>query len=780
MNKKRVLHVGCGPKHPKALHPAFQQPEWIEVRLDINPAVEPDIINSITNMHGVANDSFHAIWSSHNLEHLFAHEVPVALGEFFRVLKPGGFALIQLPDIQAIAREVAKGNLEEELYRSPAGPICSIDVMWGFRSAIAVGNHYMAHKTGFTQETLQRKLMEAGFAGVQIQLQGYDLVAVSYKKNGNRKSDTRNTSNPDNPEYFSCEGDALKNRSALNDSTLSDHNAFRLNPESAEAYYNMGNTFHGSNNFEKATACYEKALKLQPDLVVAHYNLGNTLLDQKRFANAISSYQNTLALKPDYPEAHYNMGIAFFEQGRYDEARSCYQRAIKLNSNLIEAHYNLGIIFQEQGALDQAIACYKKALKLKPDFAEAYNNMGNAFKEQNDSQQAILCYQNAILARPDYADAGYNLGRTLHEQNKFDRAITCYQNALKIRPDYFKACNNLAKAFQDTGDIGNAIRWYRKALELKPDYAGAHFNLATASLLVGNFAEGWQEYEWRFKRPQWKKTYPYRFDTPRWSGESFTGKRLYVHSEQGLGDILQFVRYLPMVKVRGGTVIFETIKPLVKLLQNFDGVDELVEVADRDHVDPIDYYVPLLSLPGIFQSKPDTIPATVPYLFADDNKVRQWKARLSENGFKVGIVWAGTITDPERSLPLAWFTPISQIPGLHLYGLQKGISAEQIEVEGLPDGMTITNFGQEFDDFSDTAAVIKNLDLVISIDTSVAHLAGGMGKPVWLLLPYVPDWRWLLNREDSPWYPTMRLFRQEKFGEWESVIRRITAELRQF
>ena len=748
MNQKRVLHVGCGPKHAQALHPVFQQSDWVEMRLDINPAVEPDIINSITDMHDVANESFHAVWSSHNLEHLFAHEVSVALAEFFRVLKPAGFALIRLPDIQAIAREVAKGNLEEELYQSPAGPISAIDVLWGLRSAIAAGNHYMAHKTGFTPETLQHKLTAAGFDGVQIQSQGFDLMAICHKKNESLPKNNRIL------EQFE-------------------------NLESASACYNMGNCYHATGDLEKAIACYEKALELQPDLVEAHYNLGNTLLDQKRFEEALLSYQKALVLRPDYTDAHFNMGIAFFEQDRFEEARCCYQNAIKFNSNLIEARYNLGIVFQQEGSLDQAIACYQKTLQLKPDFAEAYNNMGNALREQNHLQQATRCYQSAMRVRPEYADASYNLGRTYHELNSFDRAITCYQNALKIKPDYFKACNNLAKAYQDTGELGNAIRWYRRALEIKPDYADAHFNLSTANLLDGNFKAGWQGYEWRFKRPQWKKTYPYRFEVPRWNGATFAGKRLYVHSEQGLGDILQFVRYLPLVKARGGTVVFETIKPLMKLLRNFSGVDEFVEVSDRAHVAPFDYYVPLLSLPGIFQSSLETIPSEVPYLFADEDKVRQWRARLPADGFKVGLVWAGTVADPKRSLPLAWFTTISQIPELQLLGLQKGISAEQVEVEGLPDGMKFTNFGQQFADFSDTAAVLENLDLVISIDTSVAHLAGAMGKPVWLLLPLVPDWRWLLNREDSPWYPSMQLFRQECFGEWDTVIRRMTDKIRQ-
>ena len=243
--------------------------------------------------------------------------------------------------------------------------------------------------------------------------------------------------------------------------------------------------------------------------------------------------------------------------------------------------------------------------------------------------------------------------------------------------------------------------------------------------------------------------------------------------------MLQFVRYLPMVKARGGTVVFATVKPMMRLFEGLTGVDELVDVSQKAQPDSDDYYIPLLSLPGIFQTTLESIPAPVPYLFADEPRVDSWKARLAPTGFKVGLVWAGTVTDPRRSMPLAKFRPVAQISGLRLYGLQKGISAEQIEVEGVPEGMEITNFGQEFEDFADTASVIENLDLIISIDTSVAHLAGAMGKPVWLLLPFAPDWRWLLDREDSPWYPTMRLFRQPSPGDWDTVIRQIAAELHQ-
>lgn len=781
MSHKKVLHVGCGPRNPEALHPAFRQSPWQEVRLDINPAVQPDIVDSITSMQSVADESVDAVWSCHNLEHLFAHEVPLALGEFFRVLRTNGFVLIRLPDIQTVAREVARGNLEDLLYESPAGPISAIDVLWGHRLSIADGNHFMAHKTGFTRETLRQKLMQAGFNEVQIEGQGLDLMGTAYKNRSaaGRQVPTAEKSMDDaeTSEGYNVQHGILQNRVSVADATERDPGQCSADAQPARSWYEMGNSYHGQGNFESAVACYKRALKSQPNLVEVHYNLGNTYLDQKIYPKALSSYRKALALKPDYMDAHYNSGIAYFEQGLLDDALASYQKASELDPDRAATWYNMGIIYQQQKLLDRAIDSYQTAVKLKPDFAQAYNNLANVLDERQRTPEAASCYQKALELEPDYADAWYNLGSTLHGMGNYELAKTCYQKALAIQPAYFKAGNNLAKLNQDMLQMEAALQWYKKSIELKPDYAEAHFNLSTALLLTGDFLPGWQEYEWRFKRREWKRTYPYRYEMPRWRGQSFAGKRLYVHSEQGLVDMLQFVRYLPMVKALGGTLIFATVKPMIRLFKDLDSVDELIDVSQKAQPESDDYYIPLLSLPGIFQTTLKSIPARIPYLFADESIVATWKARLSGSGLKVGLVWAGTVTDPRRSLPLAKFRPVAQIAGLSLYGLQKGISAEQIEVEGVPEGMEISNFGQEFKDFADTAAVIENLDLIISIDTSVAHLAGAMGKPVWLLLPFSPDWRWLLGRNDSPWYPSMRLFRQPSPGDWDTVIRQIAAEL---
>ena len=554
-----------------------------------------------------------------------------------------------------------------------------------------------------------------------------------------------------------------------------------LTSNPAEELFKQGNRFYDRNDLPKAISAYRKTIEVKDDFFEAYYNLGNTYLDQREFEKAISQYQRALVLNPGYGDAHFNLGIALFELDKFDDAIASYEKALALKPDRVEAHYNMGIAFQAQSKFKAAIACYQKAVMFKPDFPRAYNNMGNAFQDQGDAEEAIACFQKALQLKPDYEKAHYNLGKSCHDQNRYQDAILCYQKALQIAPGFYRAYNNMAKTYQDMRQVEKAAHLYRKALELKPDYAEARFNFATLHLLTGNFKEGWKGYEWRFNCRDWKRTYPYRYNTPRWNGESFVGRKLYVHSEQGIGDTLQFIRYLPLVKARGGTVIFETMTPLLGILKNFPGIDQQVEPASNGQpAVACDLCIPLLSLPAIFNTTLKTIPAEIPYLFSDAAKTSEWQNRLAAKGFKVGLVWAGKSShdnDHARSCKLENFAPLANIPEVQLYGLQKGKAAGQ--AAKLADKMNLINLGEQFENFADTAGVIANLDLVISVDTAVAHLAGAMGKPVWVLLPFVPDWRWFFDRNDSPWYPTMRLFRQEKRGDWVAVMRRLTKEVQE-
>lgn len=320
-----------------------------------------------------------------------------------------------------------------------------------------------------------------------------------------------------------------------------------------------------------------------------------------------------------------------------------------------------------------------------------------------------------------------------------------------------------------------ALKLYEQALNVEPEHPVVHLNRGVALLLKGRWPEGWKEYEWRIKCDVPRPIYPHRLSGCRWKGGPFSGQNLLVHGEQGLGDAIQFARFLPMVKARGGRVVLETHASLIKLFETLDGVDQIVELSSHQ-APQIDYdtYIPLCSLAGLFGATPQNIPGTVPYLHADPQKTAQWRTCLAPDTFNIGIVWAGSDTYPERSCSLKDFAGLGQIPGINWIGLQKGPAAKQV---GHASGFEIANWGEAFRDFSDTAAAMANLDLIISIDTSVAHLAGALGKPVWLLLPRVPDWRWLLGRADTPWYPSMRLFRQSKQTDWHTVMEQIALGL---
>jgi tetratricopeptide (TPR) repeat protein len=522
--------------------------------------------------------------------------------------------------------------------------------------------------------------------------------------------------------------------------------------ESIEKWLGEAESCESRNQIPEAIECYRRALAQDPALADGQYNLGNLYLDQKRLPEAIQCFELALAVRPEFAEAHFNRGVALLDLNRIPEAESSFRRAAALKPDMTAAHYNLGFCLQKLDRLPEAIASLRRAVALDDRYTPAWNNLGT-------------CYQD--------------LGRRQDFVENCRQAAACYRKALEGDPPAFATiCKNMGKLCQDRHDIPTAISWYRKAIARQPGYAEAHFNLATAQLLSGSMAEGWRNYEWRFRRSDWRRLYPRQFTLPRWGGGSFEGRTLWVHNEQGLGDTLQFVRYLPRVKALGGTVLFETRKTFFDLFSGMPGVDRLVEIGpDNDPEKEADQYVPLASLPGIFGTDLTSIPADVPYLTAPLSRLRCWEKRLAGAELRVGLVWAGSVADPNRSLALAWFAPLTRIPGTRWYGLQKGVAADQVMAEGLPKGMDLALIGPEFEDFADTAAAVSGLDLVLSIDTSVAHLSGALAQPTYLLLDHSSDWRWLLDREDSPWYPTMRLFRQEQPGDWSAPLTRAGREL---
>jgi Flp pilus assembly protein TadD len=475
------------------------------------------------------------------------------------------------------------------------------------------------------------------------------------------------------------------------------------------------------------------------------------------------------------PEA-LAIAVQHHQAGRLQAAEQIYRQILAVEPNHADAWHLLGVIAHQAGKHEVAVEYIGRAIGLNRTDAAFHNNLGGAYHALRRIPEAIVCYRRALELKPDYAEAHNNLGIVLKDQGRLDEAVACYRRALELKPDYAEAHNNLGALLNDKGKLDEAVACFRRALELKPDFAEARGSQSLMSLLTGDFERGWADYEWRWKTKQCPRR---DFSQALWDGQPLEGRTILLHAEQGLGDCIQFVRYVPLVKQRGGAVIVECPKPLLSLLTSCAGIDRLV--GRGDELPAFDVQAPLLSLPGIFQTALRDIPATIPYLFADPSLVERWRQELGGiAGSKIGMAWRGSPehrNDRARSIPLSCFEPLAGVPGIHLVSLQKGAGAEELqEARGR---FPVTDVGSRLEDFMDTAAVMVNLDLAITCDTAVAHLAGALGLSVWVAIPFAPDWRWLLDRSDSPWYPTMRLFRQDRRGDWQGVFRGIEAALRE-
>jgi tetratricopeptide (TPR) repeat protein len=548
----------------------------------------------------------------------------------------------------------------------------------------------------------------------------------------------------------------------------------QLNPEHVDAHFNLGVALAQQGRLDEAAASYERALQINGQRYDAWNNLGNVHKERRHWSAAIACYQQALRWQPSYVQAHNNLGQALAELGRVEEAIGSYQRAISLSPNYAKAHSNLGSILAQQGRLDEAASCYREALRLTPHFAEAHYNLGKVLGDQGRLEQAVACYAEAIRLQPDFAQAHYNLGKTLEDLGRLSDAVPVYQEAVRLSPKNVESKNNLATVLVRHGQLDDALAHYEEAIRVTPGYGEAHFNRALVWLLRGDFEKGWPEYEWRWKVPGFKRR---QFTVPLWDGKPLDGRTILLHAEQGLGDTIQFLRFASLVKQRGGTVLVDCQPALLPLAATCSGIDRLLRPGEPQPA--FDVHAPVLSLGGILGTRLATIPADIPYLAADPVRVERWRKELAAvPPFKVGVVWQGSVGfkgDRYRSVPLMQFAPLADIPGVSLFSLQVGYGSEQLATAGLP----VTDLTGRFEQTSlaDLAAVLTCLDLLITVDTAPAHLAGALGVPVWVALPKSSDWRWLLERDDSPWYPTMRLFRQQQAGDWSTVFRQMARAL---
>jgi Tfp pilus assembly protein PilF len=469
------------------------------------------------------------------------------------------------------------------------------------------------------------------------------------------------------------------------------------------------------------------------------------------------------------------IGWKFLELGDLPRARAHFYRLTQSEPALVEAWYALGGVDQLQGNVSLAIASYARVLELNPDHAPALNNLSVALHSQGKLDAATACLRRAISIKPDYAEAHSNLGNSLKEQGKLEEAIGCYERALELNPDYFDAYNNLGNAHRAQGQLALSVSCYDQALRLKTDHPLVHLSRALSWLQMGDFERGWPEYEWRLHCKEYAIP---AFRQARWDGAALKGRPILLYAECGFGDTIQFIRYAPQVSERGGRVIVACKKPIARLVASCPGVEQVV--AEGDLLPEFAVYAPLMSLPLILGTTLSTIPARVPYLATDAELNSRWRAETGPPGpFKIGVVWQGNPEyrqDRERSFRLAQLEGIARIPGVRLLSFQRVFGLEQLrETEGR---LAVTDLGGRMSDFVDIAAALQSLDLVIAPDTSLAHLAGALGVRVWLALAFAPDSRWLEGRSDSPWYPSIRLFRQKRRGDWEEVFERMAAELR--
>ena len=470
------------------------------------------------------------------------------------------------------------------------------------------------------------------------------------------------------------------------------------------------------------------------------------------------------------------LGRVLLRLGHWQEATAAYEAALRLAPGDAESLANYGVALAEMGAFERAVDAYARALAVDPNHAIAHYNLGNALRELRRFDDAIASYAHALRLRPDWPEANTNLGLALAAVGRVDDALAAYGRTLAVRPDHALAHNGAGLALQARGDFARAAAHFDRAIELANDFAQARSNRAQLRLLHGDFERGWPEYEWRLRVPGHAIA---PTAAPRWDGGAVGGRTILLRTEQGLGDTVQLVRFAPVLAARGARVVVETQSSIERIVRTCPGIAAVVPRGVP--LPPHDLETPIASVPFRLGLTFDFIPGTVPYLAADPALAADAERRIRRDGaFTVGIAWQGNPVFPQdchRSLPLRHFAPLAAIPGVRLFSLQKGFGAEQLAAAPFP----VEDLGAVLDTaggaFTDTAAAMMALDLVVVSDSAVAHVAGALGRPVWVVLPLAPDWRWLLDREDTPWYPTMRLFRQQRLGEWDEVFERIAAAL---
>ncbi len=539
-----------------------------------------------------------------------------------------------------------------------------------------------------------------------------------------------------------------------------------LDPHHADASHLLGLTEFQQGRHEAAVALIETAIGLNGGVVLYHANLGRAYMAAGNAGAAAAAYENALVLDRYNAEIHSDLAAARVAGGEFEAAVEAGRRAVGLDPNMAQAHFNLGLAEAGCGSMVSATGHFETAIRLAPNFPDCHFELAKRRQETGSLDAAIDHYRAAIAGNPEMLEAHCNLGNVLRQVFRLDEAAASYRCALGIDPGVAEIYANLGVTLQEMGLLDAAMAAYDRAVEIAPDDPEARRNRAMALLQLGRFEDGWRDFEWRWRtrhfsaiRRDWEK--------PQWQGEPLSGATIVVHSEQGFGDCIQFARYLPMVAAAGGRVVVECPEALAGL------IGDLAEVVCVGAQLPAhDFQVPMMSLPGIFKTDFQTMPSDAPYLAVPAAAIEKWREKMAlVDGFKVGIAWSGSANHQRnvwRSPGLKALLPLVGLEGIRFYSLQVDSGRDDLIAEGV-DGKVV-DLAPALSDFSETAAAMMTLDLIIAPDTAVAHLAGALARPVWLMLPFASEWRWFTERTDSPWYPTMRLFRQSSRGDWSAPV----------
>ena len=596
---------------------------------------------------------------------------------------------------------------------------------------------------------------------------------------------------PNYPTAHNNLADALQKQEDFEEAIEHYQQAIKLDPQFIDPLYNLTNLYREQEEFDKAIEGYQQVIRISPDHAQAYNNLGNTLHLKQEYEEAADAYRRALAINPELAEAATNQSQAFQKLGRLTEAIEAARKALASRPGAPLVHYNLGNVLHMNGEKDEAAECFRKAIELDPTYAEAYNNLGVSSgkgedTKQKDADEESACYHQALEIKPDYAEAHYNLGNVLQRQEKLDEAKACYERALELDPDYIAAHNNLATILYEYGDLEGTRSHYEHALRVNPEYH-ANWNYALYQLLMGDFENGWKNYEWRWEKETRKRDFAH----PVWDGSPLCGKRILVFAEQGIGDEIMFAQCLPEIIDQAAECLVECDPRLVPLFtRSFPKATVLARPIDTmldesGCLPDIDLQAGLGSLPRYLRANLDAFPQRESFLQPNAELHEKWQSRFTElgTGLKVGISWRGghqTATRRVRSSTLDRWSDLFAVDGVHFINLQYGDCRQEIEEARESLGVQIHDWADAdpLKDMNNFAAQISALDLVISIDNSTVHMAGSLGIPTWVLLPTPPDWRWMLDREDTPWYPSLRLLRQPQPGEWAPVFRRAANELK--